>query len=96
MDSTTFGSRLKAARRQVDSIDSAIARLLARRLKTAERIGALKKAAGRPAEDRKRELEVLARAGAIAKAAGVPPAAVARVFSSIIAESKTIEKRLKK
>jgi 3-deoxy-7-phosphoheptulonate synthase len=48
-------------RRAIDSVDGGIARLAARRLELARRVGAMKRAAGRPIRDEAREASVRAR-----------------------------------
>ena len=92
---TSFEARVGEIRRRIDRVDAAVVRLLARRFALVKRVGALKKAAGKPLADPKREASVLSRARAMAKTAGAPPDAVARIFSSVFAEAKKIENRLK-
>jgi len=93
---TGFEARVGEIRKQIDKVDAAVVRLLARRFTLIRKVGALKKAAGRPPADQKREAAVLSRARAAAKTAGAPPDAVARIFSSIFAEARKIENRLEK
>jgi chorismate mutase len=48
-------------RRAIDVVDGGIARLAAQRLELARRVGAVKKASGRPIRDEAREASVRAR-----------------------------------
>jgi 3-deoxy-7-phosphoheptulonate synthase len=68
-------------RRAIDSVDGDIARLAARRLELARRVGAVKKAAGRPIRDEAREASVRAR---FAEALGPETPGATRLADTLI------------
>jgi len=84
------GGDLEAHRDRIDSIDSALVRLLCERARVAIEIGEIKQRAGLPICATEREQQVLDRVirqsdGALA------PEAVGRVFRAIIAETRSTE-----
>jgi 3-deoxy-7-phosphoheptulonate synthase len=68
-------------RRAIDSVDGGIARLAARRLELARRVGAMKRAAGRPIRDEARETSVRAR---FAEALGPEAPGATRLADTLI------------
>ena len=65
------GEPLGALRAEVERVDAELVRLLAERAALARRIGAAKRALGRPTLDPPREAAVVRRAAELARAAGV-------------------------
>ena len=68
-------------RRAIDVVDGGIARLAAQRLELARRVGAVKKASGRPIRDEAREASVRAR---FAEALGGDTPAATRLADTLI------------
>jgi chorismate mutase len=68
-------------RRAIDVVDGGIARLAAQRLELARRVGAVKKASGRPIRDEAREASVRAR---FAEALGGDTASATRLADTLI------------
>ena len=68
-------------RRAIDVVDGGIARLAAQRLELARRVGAVKKASGRPIRDEAREASVRAR---FAEALGGDTPAATRLVDTLI------------
>jgi 3-deoxy-7-phosphoheptulonate synthase len=77
-------------RRAIDSVDGGIARLAARRLELARRVGAVKRAAGRPIRDEARETSVRAR---FAEALGPEAPGAARLADTLIDLALEAERR---
>ncbi|MCX6767330.1 MAG: chorismate mutase [Candidatus Micrarchaeota archaeon] len=89
----SFDSRINALRKRVDLVDSKIIVLLGKRFATVKRIKTLKKAAGKPETDHKREAAILSRVKAVAARMSIPPAAAEKIFSLTIKESKRLAKK---
>jgi 3-deoxy-7-phosphoheptulonate synthase len=83
---------LGAYRERIDSIDEAIVRLLNERAELALRLGRVKAATGRPIYSPEREAEVV-RHVADAGAGPLDAPALARLFSAIMAETRSVQAR---
>jgi chorismate mutase len=82
--------KLEDWRKEIDSIDEEIVRLINRRAKIAREIGALKAAAGLPVIDETREDEILRNAAA--RNEGVlKNEAIVKIFRAVIRESRNIQ-----
>lgn len=82
---------LAELRSQIEELDQAIVRLVARRRGLARDIGAAKRAAGLPAVDPDRERAVLERVMAFARAEGMPGQEVRRLYELLIEMSRTAQ-----
>jgi chorismate mutase len=87
-----FGGKMKLEdwRKEIDSIDREIVRLVNRRAKIAREIGVLKAAAGLPVVDETREDEILRNAAARSKGI-LKREAIIRIFRALIRESRNIQ-----
>ena len=83
---------LEELRREIDVIDSGIVPLLVRRLALAGEIAAVKRAAGRPAEDPAREESVLGSFAAAVPAGSLD--AVRAVYRTLFREMKAAQSRV--
>jgi chorismate mutase len=82
--------KLEDWRKEIDSIDAEIVRLVSQRAKIAQKIGVLKATAGLPIVDSGREDAILRNA--VLKNQGVlTNEAIVRVFRGIIRESRQIQ-----
>lgn len=81
---------LEALRNEIDSIDSKILELVAKRIEAVVQIGEYKRARGLPVYDAARERHVLHRL-MNQTPPGLDPQVVRRVFERIIDESRGIE-----
>ena len=77
-----------AARRQINSIDQRIVRLLAKRTQIVRKIGAFKAEHGMPILQPEREKELLAHKVELAKKTGLDPRFVTKFFSEVMAASR--------
>jgi chorismate mutase len=91
--SPAFEAQLAAVRKQIDAVDSALVRLLAKRFSLVKKVGKIKKATGRPPTDRNRERLIVSRARFIAQKTGLPVPVVEKVFYSIFTEAKKMHRR---
>lgn len=91
-DTPTPSERLADLRSQIEELDQAIVRLVARRRGLARDIGSAKRAAGLPAVDPDREHAVLARVTAIARAEGMPDQEIRRLYELLIEMSRTAQR----
>ncbi|MBP5791541.1 MAG: chorismate mutase [Kiritimatiellae bacterium] len=82
---------LSALREEIDSIDSSLVPLIARRLALVDRIAAAKKESGARIEDCGREREILSRVASQAGEDCAPD--VEAIFKAIFAVSKDRESR---
>jgi chorismate mutase len=80
-------------RREIDSIDDALIRLLNRRAKIAVEVGVLKRTVGLPLCDPERERAVLTKVCA-ANTGPLDDEAITKLFRHIIRESLRVEARL--
>jgi chorismate mutase/prephenate dehydratase len=78
-------------RKDIDSIDSSIVSLLARRLKTARNIGDIKRKGRGRIQDAAREKEVMDHVKRLAGKEGINPEDVERLYRQIIAASKGMQ-----
>lgn len=86
-------AELDELRQRVEALDYAILGAISARLDAVRRIGELKKAAGVPLRDWRREREVIRRAEETADALGVSKLLAREVMRSVIQESCTIQER---
>ena len=77
-------------RKEIDSIDEEIVRLISRRAEIALKIGALKAAAGLPVVDTAREDEILRSAARRSKGV-LKREAMVRIFRAVIRESRNVQ-----
>jgi len=82
---------LKDLRKDIDSIDSDIVKLLSRRLSIARRIGELKKKGRVDIHDARREIEVMHRVRLLAEKEGINAEDVERLYRQIIASSRGVQ-----
>lgn len=82
---------LAALREDVERVDREIVSLLARRLRLARELGALKRAAGLPLLDPQREAAIVRRAAEAAATHGVPAEPVRAIFWQIIGLCRTAQ-----
>jgi len=78
-------------RKDIDDIDARMVKLLAERLSTARKIGALKKKGLKQIQDGAREKEVLEHVRKLAKKEGMPPGDVERFYGLIMASSRSVQ-----
>jgi chorismate mutase / prephenate dehydratase len=82
--------KLEEWRKEIDSIDAELVGLVNRRAIIAQKIGALKAAAGLPVVDEAREDEILRNA--TARNQGIlKTEAIVRIFRAVIRESRNIQ-----
>ncbi len=84
-------STLKNKRKEMDRITAEMIRLIAKRNRTAEEIGKIKK--GKNITDRKRESAVISAAAAAAKKYNVDAGLAEKVMKILISHSKKIQRR---
>lgn len=75
---------LERTRREIESLDRELIRLIARRVELARAVGTAKRAAGLPTLDPPREAAVLRRAGSLAREAGLAEEDVRDIFWQLI------------
>jgi chorismate mutase len=80
------------SRNEIDAVDEAIVKLLDRRAKIVNGIGAIKAKAGLAVFDRRRESEVMRRVARCSDGS-FGEAALARVFGEILLESRRMQRR---
>jgi len=84
--------QLDQLRVQIDEVDRDIVKLLNERMRVVEDIGRIKRLAGLPIYEPKRESEVFANV--IASNGGpLPPDGLRRVFERIIDEARTVQRQ---
>src|SRR4051812_25379079 len=81
-------AELSACRMRIEDVDSRLVALLAERVDLGRRTAALKRAAGLPLLDPRREAEVIRRAGERAREHGLVIEGVRQIFWQIIALSR--------
>jgi chorismate mutase/prephenate dehydratase len=79
---------LEDLRANIDEIDARIVKLLAERLGTAAKIGALKKEGNRQVQDGAREKQVIGHVRQLAEKEGISPAEVERLYQLVMAASR--------
>ena len=84
-------SALARCRVQIDDVDRRILDLLNERTRVVEEIGRVKRAAGMPIYEPKREDEVFANV-TVSNRGPLPPDAVKRVFERIIDEMRKVQR----
>lgn len=97
-DLDTACGELLSIRTQIDSLDSTITPLLAKRLELARQLAAVKGSLGRPVYDPDREAAVLQRVTTSAGFSRPEPAltgAIAAVYKALLAESRQIQAQAK-
>ncbi|MDE3156883.1 MAG: chorismate mutase [Acidobacteriota bacterium] len=83
---------LRHHRTDIDRVDRVIVALLAERLRLGLALGDVKRTHGLPVQSTGREEEVLASVRTAACAYGwLPPEAVERIFSAVIAETRAVQ-----
>lgn len=87
-------ARLAESRAQIDGIDRQIVELLNRRAAVVEQIGAIKKKAGLPVAAPAREQQVLDRVVEAGKKGPLPPAAMRRIYQTILHEMQSWEESI--
>jgi chorismate mutase/prephenate dehydratase len=78
-------------RKDIDAIDARMVKLLAERLGTARKIGALKRKGLKQIQDGAREKEVIAHVRKLAKKEGLAPGDVERLYELIMASSRSVQ-----
>jgi chorismate mutase/prephenate dehydratase len=78
-------------RKDIDDIDARMVKLLAERLSTARKIGALKRKGRKQIQDGAREKEVIEHVRKLAKKEGIPSADVERFYGLIMASSRSVQ-----
>ena len=81
--------KLKDCREKIDRIDSNIIELIMRRFVLVRKVGSLKKQAGLPVRNKKRELEII---GSLAKKSGLKKTFLGRLYRTIFEEAYRLEK----
>jgi chorismate mutase/prephenate dehydratase len=79
---------LEELREQIDTLDTQIVKLIARRMAIAQDIGKEKKEFGRPIEDKTRELQVLEKVKSLAQAENISPEEIQKIYQQIFSLSK--------
>jgi len=79
---------LEDLRKKIDEADSEIVRLIAERIKIAEKIGGEKRKLGKPIEDTAREQSVLEKVRSIAQAENISQEDIESIYQRIMAVSK--------
>lgn len=92
----TSEEKLTALRREIADLDRSLVRLLGQRLRLAARIGRLKKKLELPVVNHALEADIAARHQRWANRMGVPPLLVKKIFRIVMAESVTLQKRIKR
>jgi len=87
-------ARIKALRRTIDNIDSAVIALLAERFKATSQVGVLKANAGFAPEDTKREDYQIERLHRIAIDAGLDPEIAEMYREFVVTEAKKRHQRI--
>lgn len=78
-------------RKQIDETDASIARLVAERIKLAERIGREKDRQELPVTDAEREKQVLERIRRLAEAENINPKAMEEIYRKVIEASRKVQ-----
>ncbi len=81
-------ARLAQLREEIGRIDAEIVEAIARRMRLAREVGAVKASAGLPVLDPARESAVVAHAAALARDAGLPEEDVRALFWQLMAISR--------
>ncbi len=84
---------LQAQREEIARIDRALLELLAERVRVGRRVGELKRQAGLPVLDPKREAEVLRNITGMARALGLPSEPVRDIFWHVIGLARRVQDR---
>jgi chorismate mutase / prephenate dehydratase len=82
---------LEDLRKNIDSLDSEIVKLIAERVRTAEEIGQAKRGQGNQIEDRSRENAVLEKVRTFAAQRKINPEDVEKIYRQVIAACKGIQ-----
>jgi chorismate mutase/prephenate dehydratase len=82
---------LNSLRSQVDGIDARIISLLGERMKLSRKIGAEKKAGGKPIVDRSRDRQVLEKVKTLAAKEGIGEQDIEHIYNMIIRASKSVQ-----
>ncbi len=82
---------LKAQRDEIARIDRALLELLADRVRVGRRVGELKRQAGLPVLDPKREAEVLRNITGMARSLGLPSEPVRDIFWHVIGLARRVQ-----
>lgn len=80
---------LEDLRREIDTLDTRLVRLLAERREHARRIGALKRGAGLPLRDGHREAAIRARCLKLADSLGLETVLLERVLEALFREAES-------
>lgn len=83
---------MKQIRQQIDIIDKAVIKLLAKRIKLAVKLGKFKKKEGLPVLDKKREEEMLKKLEKQAKNAGIGSKFISKLYKEIFKKSRRVQK----
>ena len=83
---------LESLRKKIDVLDSALVRLISKRLKLAKKAGKYKKKKGLKIIDKKREKEILLGVEKKARKYGIDEKFLQNIFKRIIKESRKNEK----
>ena len=83
--------QLEACRRQIDSIDQQLVKLIQERAELVERVGAIKLDAHMPVTDTRREERVIQKVEALAKDGPLPGGAVGRIYEKLVEEMRNWE-----
>ncbi|MDR0787075.1 MAG: chorismate mutase [Gemmatimonadota bacterium] len=84
-------AELLGIRDEIERIDRAIIELIGDRVRLAQRVGGVKRAAGLPTLDPPREAAVVRRAGALARDAGLADEEIRYIFWHIIGLSRRMQ-----
>ena len=82
------GAELERLRAEIEGLDRAVIKLLARRVELARQVGAAKHTLGLPTLDPAREAAVVRRAGALAREVGLDDEDVRYIFWHLIGLSR--------
>ncbi len=88
--------KLTALRCEIADLDRSLVRLLGQRLRLAARIGRLKKRLELPVVNHTLEKDITARHQRWANRMGVSPLLVKKIFQAVMAESVTLQKKIKR
>jgi chorismate mutase / prephenate dehydratase len=82
---------IEELRKQVDTIDSRIIKLIAERMQVTRNIGLEKKNTGRPIEDKVREQAVIEKVKVLARSEKLNSLEIEKIYQGIIAASKEVQ-----
>jgi chorismate mutase-like protein len=85
---------LSRLRTEIERLDRQLVELIAERVRLAQHVGAVKRAAGLPVLDPPREAAVVRRAGEAARELGLADDAMREIFWRLIALSRDAQERL--